>query len=642
MPSISSVKKIFVAVVFALGCSNTATAASLEQQRAWYDQAQKALDNKDISTFQSLRAKLNSYPLTPYLDYREFNAQLSDKTLPQVQSFLKEYSTLPFSTRVKNRYLTNLAADDQWRSYLAVQPTEPSSKWQQCNYVLAQSQTGKATQAWKTTREIWLTGKSLPNSCDDLLEAWAASGNRTNALILQRMQLVLARGDKGLLTHLDKQLSGSAKATGDKMLTLVSSPNKVGAIAKSSAVTATNQEMIASAYQLLARKDPKEAVAQYNQVVSGQKYSAAKKQELADYVASRLMSTQDPQLASWRDSKLKSSDNESVLARRIQSSIREANWSDARSWINRLPTEAKQSTRWTFWHAYVLAKAGKTKEANKIYQSLLGQRDFYSAAAATILKQPITYPKKTAAPNDALLKPYHKTLVRIRELVARDKVVAANSEWAFLLRRVDEPTKKALAVYAEQHKMHHLAVQATISAKMWDHISLRFPVAHKWWYQFFGEKRDIPMTTLMALSRQESAFNTHAQSYVGARGLMQLMPATAKETAQKLGRSYSGVNSLYDPGTNIRLGSGYLKMALDRFDNNRIYAFAGYNAGPGRVNQWRKVTDGKLDAFAFIEQIPFNETRNYVQNILMFDIFYGDQLGQKTSLLRPNELKARY
>ena len=190
--------------------------------------------------------------------------------------------------------------------------------------------------------------------------------------------------------------------------------------------------------------------------------------------------------------------------------------------------------------------------------------------------------------------------------------------------------------------MHHLAVQATISAKMWDHISLRFPVAHKWWYQFFGEKRDIPMTTLMALSRQESAFNTHAQSYVGARGLMQLMPATAKETAQKLGRSYSGVNSLYDPGTNIRLGSGYLKMALDRFDNNRIYAFAGYNAGPGRVNQWRKVTDGKLDAFAFIEQIPFNETRNYVQNILMFDIFYGDQLGQKTSLLRPNELKARY
>lgn len=62
----------------------------------------------------------------------------------------------------------------------------------------------------------------------------------------------------------------------------------------------------------------------------------------------------------------------------------------------------------------------------------------------------------------------------------------------------------------------------------------------------------------------------------------------------------------------------------------------------GRVNQWRKVTDGKLDAFAFIEQIPFNETRNYVQNILMFDIFYGDQLGQKTSLLRPNELKARY
>jgi soluble lytic murein transglycosylase len=81
---------------------------------------------------------------------------------------------------------------------------------------------------------------------------------------------------------------------------------------------------------------------------------------------------------------------------------------------------------------------------------------------------------------------------------------------------------------------------------------------------------------------------------------------------------------------------------LERNDNNRVYAFASYNAGPGRVAQWKKETAGKLDVYAFIEQIPFNETRGYVQNVLMFDIYYNELMGQKAALFSPAELKAHY
>lgn len=114
-------------------------------------------------------------------------------------------------------------------------------------------------------------------------------------------------------------------------------------------------------------------------------------------------------------------------------------------------------------------------------------------------------------------------------------------------------------------------------------------MAHRWWFEFFSKERELPLTTLLALSRQESAFYTHAVSPVGARGLMQLMPATAKETSKKLGFRYLGASTLSDPGINIRLGSGYLKMLLDQFDDNRILAFAATTPGlTGQHAGWKK------------------------------------------------------
>jgi len=185
-------------------------------------------------------------------------------------------------------------------------------------------------------------------------------------------------------------------------------------------------------------------------------------------------------------------------------------------------------------------------------------------------------------------------------------------------------------------------VQATIYGRMWEHLSLRFPLAFAETFKSFGQQRELSVTTMMALARQESALNPQAMSPVGARGLMQLMPATAKETAGKLNYKYAGSSSLFEPEVNIRLGSGYLKMMLERYDNNRIFAFSAYNAGPGRVTSWRKISDGKLDVFAFMETIPFGETRGYVQNVLMFEVYYDKLTNQPVQLLTTEELNAKY
>ncbi|MBY3788183.1 murein transglycosylase [Photobacterium carnosum] len=640
-----SSSRIFSLALLTVGLTSTVTvhAASLEQQRTWYEQAQTAFSANDMALFHQEKTKLGGYPLYPYLEYREFNAQLATQKSSQVQVFIDKYKMLPFSQSIKNRYLNQLVRTGRWHDFLMIQPAVPRNTDLQCAFYYAKEKMGHAQLAWQGASKLWQTGSSLPTSCDNLLDSWNTAGKRTNAMVLDRMVLAYAKGNKSLLSYLDKLLTGDAQASGEAVLALYNQPQNVGEFAKKSKVTPFNQALTQNAFLLLARTDTQQAVAEYDQVVRGQHFDKATKQTLADAVASRLMSTTDVSLAQWRDSKLAQSDNASLLERRVRNAIREADWKQTQIWVNRLPKEAQQTSRWTFWKAKLLAQNGNKKQANKIYTSLLGERDFYSAAAATILHKPIVYPLTKAPTSTALLKPYKKSLVRIKELIALDKVTAANREWGYLLSKITNvQTKRQLAVYAEKHQWHYLAVQATISGKLWDHMTLRFPLAHKWLFDFFGKQRNIPTSTMMALARQESALNIHARSHVGASGLMQLMPATAAETAKKLDYKYKGKQSLFNPSVNIRLGSAYLEMMLKRNDDNRIYAFASYNAGPGRVSQWKKVTDGKLDVYAFIEQIPFNETRGYVQNVLMFDIYYNELMGRKGVLFSPSELKARY
>ncbi|ELR66136.1 Soluble lytic murein transglycosylase precursor [Photobacterium marinum] len=620
----------------------SALAASLDEQRQWYEEAKEALSDDDVETFRRLREKLDDYPLVPYLDYREFARNLVQKKPSEVEAFIKEFDSLPFSETIRERYLQYLADAERWQNFVFVQPMPPRDEVMRCHYYYAQSKLGNTELAWQGAESLWMTGKSISDACDPLLGKWQKAGQRTNNVILDRMLLVYAEKNRNRLKYLYKQLSKKGQTRGKAVLDLYDNPENVGDFAKRSKVTPFNQNLTIIAYKRLVRSDVREAVKQYDRVMAGQHFPAAKRQRMADYTASALFATDDKELILWRDSKLEGTRSKSLLERRFRLAIRQAKWQEAQNWMERLPENEKTSIRWTFWQAHLLVKAGKKEEADKLYHSILGKRNYYSAAAATILGKPIVYPVKTAQETIDHSHEHAAALLRIKELIALDKLFSAYREWEYLLDRLDNDEVVNLATYAAANKWHHMAVQATISGELWDYIELRFPIAHKWWFDFFSKKRGLSATTMMALARQESALNVEALSPVGARGLMQLMPMTAKETAQKLGRNYQGKKSLFDPGVNIRLGSGYLKMMLERYDDNRIFAFAAYNAGPTRVARWREETDGKLNVYEFIEAIPFAETRRYVENILMFEVYYGDLIGKKTPLLKPNELEAKY
>jgi soluble lytic murein transglycosylase len=349
-----------------------------------------------------------------------------------------------------------------------------------------------------------------------------------------------------------------------------------------------------------------------------------------------------PEFVEWRKEQLLKLNDIDLLEIKIRHEIEQGNWQQVVFWIGQLPDEEKQSHRWRFWLARALSYQGDDDASQILLSQLLGERDFYGSAAAAILDKPIRYDVDVLGKQSKQLVRYQRSLRRIEELLARDKWTAARSEWHWLLRESDDEQRAALAYYAFDHGWSHFAILAAIKAQRWGALRVRFPIEYESTFKQLGKKLSIAPTTLMSIARQESALDKRARSYVGARGLMQLMPSTAKHTAKKFHLPLRSNQELYQPKTNINIASHYFRELLDRFDENRILAFAAYNAGPSRVNYWLKSSAGQQDVFQFIESIPYRETRGYVQNILMFETYYKQLLGESPELLTQSEATRSY
>ncbi|NVC92603.1 murein transglycosylase [Vibrio natriegens] len=624
--------------------SLTANAAlSLEKQREVYEQAQNLLDKNDINGYLVIRPKIADYPLTPYVDYRTFIQQLPSKSPKQVNDFISEYETFPFSRRVSAPYLNHLYKEKDWKAITEFQKVIPSGERYQCIFYQANLKQGKQVAAFKGAEDMWLSGSSIASECDPLFSAWDKAGGRSDDLILQRMLLAFDARNGSLMSYLQKlPKSAKAKQQAQDMKALFDKPTMVAEFAKKKPANDFNRAQSQYALEKLARMNIEQAQQAYDSVVKGQKFSPEKAQSLADYIAFRLTRTESASLAKWRDDKTKTSQDLPLIETRIRLAVQNADWKGVQEWIAVLNKEEQATLRWQYWLGRSEIALGDDIAGKKRLATLVGERNFYSVAAANAIGQSIKYPTHRIKLDSNAVLPYHDALARISEMIATDKISAAKSEWAHLLRRVNKDDKAMLAAYASSKHWHHLTVTASIQAQMWDNIELRFPVAHQWWFNFYAKKHDIDPVTMMSLARQESALDVEARSPVGARGIMQIMPETAKYTARKYKLKYQGTEELYNVGKNIEIGSHYLQGLLEDYDNNRIFALAAYNAGPNRVKTWRERTQGKVDAYAFIEAIPFKETRGYVQNILMFETYYRDLLGIDGAFLNQHEINTKY
>ena len=277
-----------------------------------------------------------------------------------------------------------------------------------------------------------------------------------------------------------------------------------------------------------------------------------------------------------------------------------------------------------------------TTNSQDILSALASQRHYYGFMAALLLQQTPPLQPSLPEPESIDLKS-NPHIRRAIELFAVGENLNGRREWYRALDVSNNEEKRQLGHLAQSIGDLSLAIRSANLAEAMDDLLLRFPLAFNSDFNAAAHKQDVAPALLRAVARQESAYQPDARSPVGARGLMQLMPATAKLVTKRarLPASYAG--QLNDPKINIQLGSYHLAWLIERFNGQRPLAIAAYNAGEHRVDRWIK-NKAQMPTDVWIETIPFRETRNYVKNVLAFTYVYNQLLNTPTRVLAPQEL----
>lgn len=612
-------------------------------EQSLYREGYDAVRANDQERFQQIRARLNHYPLLPYLDYYQLAFRPGAADYNDVTRFIRQHGDTPQSNRLERAYLTYLAQSQQWSQFLRFYPAKPNSTDLLCMHYQARYYTGHKSEALQEAGKLWLSGQARPDACDPLFQLWQQAGLRTQEKIWQRMNLAFEAQNPNLIRHLGAQLGGSLKPYGDQMIALFDQPARAMNPASFSTAPQSRQ-LLSLGLARYANEQPEPALRQLGEMKRRFGLNQAEVARVERAAARRLLLDRSLAQRSWLDATLVRMKDAELVELRARLSIWEQDWRGLEGWVKRMPMALQKEDRWRYWLARSLEVQGRQKPARELYLETANLRGFYGFMAAQRTGVPYRIKNQSVGhkvPDWRTASSRWPFLVRVRELLAMNEITAARAEWIHNMDRNPVAQRLEFGHIALNQGWHELAILSSIRAEAWDAIDLRFPLPLKRTFSQMAQERTMNTSLLYAISRQESALYPLAQSPVGARGLMQLMPATARETASKLGVPYRNEQQLFDPAMNIRLGSAYLKRLLDVYDGNRILAAAAYNAGPGRVKRWRDQSTNKpMDVW--VESIPYRETRNYVQNVLSFDLIYQHKLQQPLRFMSERELNHAY
>jgi len=325
---------------------------------------------------------------------------------------------------------------------------------------------------------------------------------------------------------------------------------------------------------------------------------------------------------------------------RVRSALRQAkiDWRWVRAAIARMPLSQQAEPAWLYWDARALAATGKNNAARARYLSLAGQHHFYGQLAAEELGRVITVPTAPAPVTQEELTQAraHPGLQRAIALFRAGWRQEAAPEWNFSLRGMNDRQLLAAAELARQEHLYDRVVNTSERTVDVVDFSQRFITPFE--AQVSAQARDIALDPawVYGLIRQESRFIVDARSYVGASGLMQLMPATAKWTAKRIGMTDFHPSRINEFDVNTKLGANYLNIVLQDLGGSQVLASAGYNAGPSRSKLWRSRLSHPVEGAIFAETIPFSETRDYVKKVMSNATYYAALFSGE-----PQSLKAR-
>ncbi len=634
---------IFTTLLTCMGVSNalaTSQNADLNTLRQKYQAAQSLFDQGKVEQARSLTHQLEAYPLYPYLAYRELMYTLPGLNQQGIANFQKRYPDFPLQGNLYSSWMSYLAGKGLWKNYLAAYDKERADDNLKCFRAVALYSVGDTKQADEYTQQLWLTGTSQPDSCDKAFSAWKGRGKQTTAMIQLRFAHALEKDNDGLAAYLNKLLPAGEQPRAKQLLGYYQKPETVLPVIRSLQKRPSTDLAIIYAHALkrYGRSQPEVAISLAGEKATFLYIDEANKNDAFDYYLGRIASQTPERYELFRQRYQRPYDDDDA-EKVLRYWLAQPNWQEVLKLVNALPAEIQKDEVWRYWHARADLQTGQNATiANQALAALAKDRSFYGYLAAQTLKQPYQLnhqplPVSSQRQRDVMSMP---AVMRAIELNILGQDWQSRREWFNALDHMTQDEKVAAARLAAQWQWHFVSIFTMAKAKYWDDTQIRFPMAYSNVFVPSAKALNLDPDWVMAISRQESAFRNDARSPVGARGLMQLMPATAQHTAKNFNLGTFAADDLYKPEVNIQLGTHYLLEVKNTFSGNRILATAAYNAGPSRVKRWLNER-GHLPADVWVETIPFNETRKYVQNVLTYAVIYQKKLGIPEELIKPQE-----
>ncbi|MBE7939114.1 MULTISPECIES: lytic transglycosylase domain-containing protein [Ramlibacter] len=598
-----------------------------------------------------LLPQAQGHPLEPWVAYWELRARLDTASPQEVQDFLTRWAGTYVEDRMRNDWLLLLGQRRDWTTFTAELPRYRMNDDREVRcYALA-------------VQHVEQGGAEPPGLADELRRLWFAQrGDGEDACSFAASRFIGDGKGRGGLTTLDAwrkarlateynrpraaqaavQLAAPEALPG--LRELIASPVKF-LTGRATARGPLRKELVVLALVRLASGDIDNAARLLDEKW-GVQLTAEERNWTWGVIARQAALKLSPDAPGYfarvtRDEDL----TDEMLAWKARAALRASpgpDWPTVLKAIAAMDEPMRNEPAWVYWKARALQARGgdeRRAQAQQLLQSIASFRGFYEQLALEDLGQKVVLPpapapltdaeKAAARANPGLQRALYAIALGIRPEGVR--------EWNYTTNLhqpggMAERELLAAAQLACEREVWDRCINTSERTRTEFDIAQRYPTPFR--EQVVQRSREIGLDPayVYGLIRQESRFVTDARSGVGAHGLMQVMPATARWTAKKLGMAGFTPDQLGEQDTNIAIGTGYLKLVLDDFNGSMALAAAAYNAGPNRPRAWRN--GPVLDAAIWAENVPFTETRDYVKKVLANTTVYAAVLnaGQPQSL----------
>ncbi len=596
-------------------------------------QAQQAYAARKLADLErAARNVPDDHVLAPYVEY--WRLMLASRTDDgRIANFLARYPGSRLAESLRTDWLKSLGAREAWPAYLAEYPrlVKPDAALQ-CYAYRAEWALGNRSHE-REAISLWFTGRDMPTVCTPLFTQLMAAGLMGPEDVWRRFRLALEAGNLNVARVVSSALPEAQRPNATLLDLAARDPVRVLNAGALDLARRGDREIALYALDQLARRDSALAeqalrkwAPQFNPVELRTAWA-----RLATWAARRHESL----ALDWFQQAGSVAVNDAQREWWARAALRVGDWKTVQQAIDSMGEAARAQPVWRYWRARALQASGQHVAANAVFLDLAHDHDYYSQLAqeelGPVMQAAPAVNIKTGGSDVAEIarQPGIARAVALYELGLRTD---ATQEWNWTVRGFSDTQLLAAAELARRMEWYDSAINTAERTRELHDFELRFLAPYREQAHQAARENDIDEAWVYGLMRQESRFVNVARSSVGAAGLMQIMPATARWIAKRLGIRRFQVDEMRDPARNIQFGAYYLKHVLSTLDGSPVLATAAYNAGPGRAQRWRSTQP--MEAAIYIESIPFAETRDYVKKVMSNAMYYAVRFGQPSVLLK--------